>query len=122
MKILTLCVILVTLPLIAQDFSEGEVREISLGLVVGAQGDSLLLVDDGKVYVPNLAFASYVDENGNMVSTAISYPFTASLVLNNATGGLGTEARSPSRTSVSVIKIHQFYEIVDGRLAKRNFD
>lgn len=122
MKILALFAILITMPLLAQDFSDGAAKEISLGLVVGARGDSLLLVDDGKVYIPNLTYARYVDDNDNGLTTEISYPFTASLVLTDDGSGSLTEDRSASRTSVSVIKIHQFYEIIDGRLVPRDID
>jgi hypothetical protein len=122
MKLLTLFALLLTLPLLAQDFSDSDAQEISLGLVVGAQGDSLVLVDDAKVYIPNLAFARYVDENGNPITNSISYPFTASLVLTGYGSDFSPDAGSAPRTSVSVIKIHQFYDIVDGRLVTRDFE
>ncbi|MBN2621566.1 hypothetical protein JXB22_10835 [candidate division WOR-3 bacterium] len=122
MKLLALFLVLITFPLLAQDDFDQNVQEISLGMVVGAQGDSLLLVDGVKVYVPNLSFARYIDNDDNMVSTAISYPFTASLVITEAGGGIVSEDRSAGRTVTNTIKIHDFYDIVDGRLIKRNHE
>lgn len=122
MKLLALLLALITVPLLAQDDFDTDANEISLGLVVGAQGDSLLLVDGLKVYVPNLGFAQYIDDNDISISTAISYPFTASLVLTNAGGGLTSESRTTGRTVTNTIKIHDFYEVVDGRLVKRNLE
>lgn len=122
MKLLTLFLIVITFPLFAQDDFDTKVQEISLGLVVGAQGDSLLLVDGVKIYVPNLGYAQYIDDNNKMISAAISYPFTASLVRTDASGGLSNDARTAGRSITSTIKIHQCYEIVDGQLAERNLE
>jgi hypothetical protein len=120
MKLLALFLILITFPLLAQDDFNTDVREIYLGLVVGAQGDSLLLVDELKVYVPNLSYAQYIDDNENTINTAISYPFKASLVIANASGDLSSESGIAGRTAVRTIKIHKFYDVVDGRLVERN--
>jgi len=124
MKLLTLFLVLITFPLLAQDDFDSYTQEISLGLVIGAQGDSLLLVDGGKVYVPNLSYARYIDAHDNMVSTTISYPFTASLIVTYAGGSDSPimEAHSAGRTVTNVIKIHQYYEIIDGQLVKRNHE
>ena len=122
MKLLTLFLVLITFPLLAQDDFDTDIQEIYLGLVVGAQGNSLLLVDEGKVYVPNLGYAQYIDDNDSPLSTAISYPFTASLVTTSASasGDLSSEAGTAGRTVINTIKIHDFYDVVDGRLVKRN--
>lgn len=122
MKLLTLFALVLTLPLLAQDFTDNDAQEISLGLVVGAQGDSLVLVDNAKVYIPNLAFARYVDDNNTPVTSSISYPFKASLVLTGSSGDFSPDAGSAPRTAIGVIKIHEFYDIVDGRLVKRDYD
>lgn len=115
MKKLILCITLLTVVSFAE--------EISLGLVVGAEGDSLILVDGVKVYVPNLAYARYITkENSEANLTSVTYPYTASLITATAADeedpfSLPTAEESPR--NVSVIKIHAFYDIVDGRLVKR---
>lgn len=120
MKLLTLFVALITVPLLAQDAFDTDMQEMWLGLVVGAQGDSLLLVDEVKVHVPNLNYATFIDDNDHIINTAISYPFTASLVSTSVSSGLSSEARTEARTVTTTIKIHDFYDVVDGRLVKRN--
>ncbi len=112
MKKLLLCLIIVALPLMAE--------EIWLGMVSGAQGDSLILVDGLKIYVPNLTFAQYLSEDDHLLDNIeITYPFTASLVVNDLSD---PESRAVSSASIPTIKIYEFYEVKEGRLVERTFD
>lgn len=114
MKKLLLCLIIIALPLMAE--------EIWLGLVSGAQGDSLILVDGLKIYVPNLAFAQYLSEDDHLLDNIeITYPFTASLVVNDLSDS-DPASRAVSSASISTIKIYEFYEVKQGRLVERTFD
>ena len=109
MKKLLLCLIIVALPLMAE--------EIWLGMVSGAQGDSLILVDGLKVYVPNLAYTQYLSDNDHLLdNVGITYPYTASLIFNELSD-LDPDSRSSA--SIPTIKIHEFYDIVEGRLVER---
>ncbi len=111
MKKLLLCLIIFALPLMA--------AEISLGMVSGAQGDSLILVDDLKVYVPNLAYARYLSDNDHLLDNIeITYPYTASLVFNELSDS-DPDSRAASSASIPTIKIHAFYDIVEGRAVER---
>jgi len=125
MKKLALLLIIITLPLLAQEVSQ----EIYLGLVTGAEGDSLILVDGLKVYVANLSMAKYIygDDDTDMslpgTLTAISYPFTATLI--NPGYYTKQAGNENSRSAVTqyhpaIIKIHKFYDVVNGKLVERN--
>jgi hypothetical protein len=108
MKRLILCFVVMTLPLLAW--------ETYLGMVAGAQGDSLKLVDiEEMVYVPGLSRGSvYIDRNGNPLDpSTITFPFTAMLIQHDA-----SETRTVSRYAVTqpvYVQILQFYRIVNGR-------
>lgn len=111
MKKLLLCLIIFALPLMAV--------EISLGMVSGAQGDSLILVDNLKVYVPNLAYAQYLSDNDHLLDNIeITYPYTASLVFNELSDS-DPNSRAASSGGIPIIKIHAFYDIVEGRAVER---
>lgn len=111
MKKLLLCLIIFALPLMA--------AEISLGMVSGAQGDSLILVDGLKVHVPNLAYAQYLADNDHLLDNIkITYPYTASLVFNKLSDS-DPDSRAASSASIPTIKIHAFYDIVEGRAVER---
>lgn len=114
MKKLLLCLIIFALPLMA--------AEISLGMVSGAQGDSLILVDGLKVHVPNLAYAQYLSDNDHLLDNIkITYPYTASLVFNELSDS-DPASRVVSSSIISTIKIYEFYEVKEGRLVERTFD
>lgn len=108
MKYLIILLIIITPALFAE--------EISLGMVSGAEGDSLILVDGLKVYVPNLSQGKYVSENNEDLSlTEIQFPFTASLVTPDQ-AGIPTEKSE----QLTYVKIHKFYKIAEGRLVERS--
>jgi len=114
MKKLLLCLILLAIPLMAE--------EIWLGMVSGIQGDSLILVDDLKVYVPNIAFVRYLSEDDHVLENVeITFPYTASLIV---TGRSDTDptSRIDTETSFTAIKIYKFYDIKEGRLVERKID
>ena len=112
MKKLLLCLIIFTLPLVAE--------EISLGMVVGAQGDSLLLVDGMKVYVPNLSYVQYISASDQLLDNVeITFPCTMSLITDDLTEADDPESRIPNNTRFATIKIHEFYELEEGRLVER---
>ncbi|UCF71274.1 MAG: hypothetical protein JSW49_03055 [candidate division WOR-3 bacterium] len=97
-------IILLSLTLCLCLFAE----ETYLGMVHGIEGDSLVLVDGLRIYVPN-ARASLVHRNLEFDVQNISFPFTASLVRDRL-----------SRTGVrTYIRIEKLYEVVDGRLIEK---
>lgn len=105
MKKLMICLIFIALPLLAAD--------ISLGMVTGVKGNSLVLVDGLEVSVPGVSIGRYIDENNQAVdATSITFPFTASLITN-------TELPAHMRARTTMVKIHKFYDVVDGRLVER---
>jgi hypothetical protein len=105
MKKLIIFLIIISLPLLAE--------EISLGMVTGIKGDSLILVDGLKVHVPRASLGRYINENNQPVDAAsISFPFTASLVVNR-------ELPEQARAQTTMVKIHKFYVEIDGRLVER---
>jgi hypothetical protein len=112
MKKLLLCLIIFTLPLAA--------GEIWLGMVVGAQGDSLLLVDGMKVYVPNLSYAQYISESDQLLDDVeITFPCTITLITDDISTPDDPESRIASNARFATIKIHKFYELEEGRLVER---
>ncbi|MGB3340405.1 MAG: hypothetical protein WBB37_02865 [bacterium] len=112
MKKLLLCLIIFTLPLVA--------GEIWLGMVVGAQGDSLLLVDGPKVYVPNLSYAQYISESDELFDDVeITFPCTMTLITDDLSAPDDPESRIAPNTRFTTIKIHKFYELEEGRLVER---
>lgn len=112
MKRLLLCLIIFTLPLVA--------GEIWLGMVVGAQGDSLLLVDDGKAYVPNLAYAQYISESNELLDDIeITFPCTMTIMTTDLSTSDDPGSRITSDARFATIKIHKFYELEEGRLVER---
>lgn len=115
MKRLLLCITILAVALFAE--------EISLGLVVGAEADSLILVDGLKVHVPNLTYARYITEGNDEANlSSITYPYTASLVINTGSDEedpFSSPTAEESPRNIPVIKIHKFYSIVDGRLVER---
>ena len=113
MKKLLLYLIIFILPLAAE--------EISLGMVVGAEGDSLLLIDNMKVYVPNLAYAQYISESDQLLDNIeITFPCTMSLIADDLANPDNPESRLQNDNSRFVkIKIHKFYDLQEGRLVER---
>jgi hypothetical protein len=105
MKNLLICLIILALPLMAE--------EISLGMVTGIKGNTLVLVDGQTFSMPRASMGRYIDENNQPVDAAsITFPFTASLITN-------TELPSNTRAQTIVVKIHKYYDVVDGRLVER---
>lgn len=89
-------------------------EEIYLGMVAGVDGDSLMLVDGKKVYIRNLQFNRYVNKNNQPIdATTVTFPFTASLTINE-------QMPEHVRQHSVRVKIHEFYDIRDGRLVKRS--
>jgi hypothetical protein len=114
MKKLLLCLIILAMPLMAE--------EIWLGLVSGVQGDSLILVDNLKIHVPNIAFAQYLSEDDHVLDNVeITFPYKASLIVPNRSDS-DPASRIDSETSFPIIKIHKFYDVKDGRLVERKID
>lgn len=111
MKKLFLLLIIFCLPLIAE--------EIWLGMAIGAEGDSLILVDNLKVYVPGLSLGRYVNEDNQSISlSSIKFPFTASIVRpDQQTSQDATNDRNVIANTY--VKIHKFYDVVNGRLVER---
>jgi hypothetical protein len=107
MKYLLICLIVLALPLVAE--------ETSLGMVTGIKGNSLVLVDGLEISMPGGSMGRYIDENNQAVdASSITFPFTASLIFN-------TELPSHMRAQTTVVKIHKFYDVVNGRLVERKF-
>jgi hypothetical protein len=105
MKKLMICLTIVALPLMA--------AEISLGMVSGVEGNSLILADGLRISISNLALGRYITADNQPVDPAsITFPFTASLVVN-------TELPEHIRKHRAQVKIHRFYDIIDGRLVER---
>ena len=104
MRKLILLLIIISLPLVAE--------EIWLGMVTGVQGDSLILCDGLKIYVPNLSLSQYVSEDKQSLDGAVTFPFTASLITNG-------ELSKLKRTPTTSLKIHKFYDVIEGRLIER---
>jgi hypothetical protein len=96
------------LPLMAED--------MSLGMVTGVKGNALILVDGLKVSVPGASmgrYIRYIDGNNQAVDPAsITFPFTASLIINK-------DLPTNMRAQTTVVKIHKFYDVVEGRLVER---
>ena len=104
MKKLLLCLTIAALPLFA--------GEVWLGMVIDAQGDSLVLADDFMVYAPR-AMRQYVSENGDAIDVStLEFPYTASLITDEA-----TEFKGMHRVTV---KIHKCYNVVEGRLVEKS--
>jgi hypothetical protein len=83
-------------------------EETFLGMVHAIEGDSLVLVDGLRIYVPN-ARNSLVYDNAFTDPQAVSFPFTASLVQDRM-----------SRTGVrTYLRIEQQYLLVEGRLVEK---
>jgi hypothetical protein len=90
-------------------------EEISLGMVTGIKGNTLILVDGLEVSLPRGSMGRYIDENNRVVDAAsITFPFRASLVVD-------TELPAHLRAQTTVVKIHKFYDVVEGRLVERKF-
>lgn len=105
MKYLAICLVIMALPLMAE--------EVSLGMVAGVKGNSLILVDGLEVSMPGASMGRYIYENNQAVdASSITFPFTASLITN-------TELPAHMRAQTTVVKIHKFYDIVEGRLVER---
>jgi len=105
MKYLLICLIIMAPPLMAE--------EISLGMVTGIKGNSFILVDGLEVPMPGVSMGRYVDKNSQAVDAAsVTFPFTASLIVN-------TDLPIHMRAQTTVVKIHKFYDVVDGRLVER---
>ncbi|MGQ9533851.1 MAG: hypothetical protein ACUVTF_01270 [bacterium] len=112
MKRLFLLLIVICLPLIAD--------EVWLGMVAGATGDSLILVDGPKVYVPGLSLGRYVNEDDQAIDPgSIKFPFTASLVVPDQNFASADETAMRILLNRAYIKIHKFYDVVNGRLLER---
>jgi hypothetical protein len=87
--------------------------EVSLGMVTGINGNALVLVDGVEVRMPGISIGRFIDENNQAVdASSIAFPFTASLISN-------TELPEHMRAQSTVIKIHKFYDVVEGRLVGR---
>ncbi len=80
-------------------------EETYLGIVHSIKGDSLVLVDGLKVYVPN-ARGSLVYKNVPTDAQNISFPFRATLVRDRM-------SRAGARTYV---RVERLYEIRQGKL------
>ena len=105
MKYLFICLIVLALPLMAD--------EVWLGMVTGIKGNSLVLVDGLEVPMPGTSMGRYIDKDNQAVDAAsITFPFIASLISN-------TELPAHMRAQSTVVKIHQFYDVVEGRLVER---
>ncbi len=116
MNKLILCLLIIILPIAAE--------EIWLGYVWAEEGDSLILVDGIKVYVPNLSSGSrYLNtKNEVLASSSVRFPFTANLVTMESVSldedDLAIDVnRVPS--NVYYVKILKYYEVVDGRMVDR---
>lgn len=83
-------------------------EEIYLGMVHGIEGDSLVLVDGLRIYVPN-ARKSLFYGNAFIDPQAISFPFTASLV---------QDRMSPTGVR-TFVRIEQQYLLIEGRLVEK---
>lgn len=111
MKKLFLLLIIFCLPLIAE--------EIWLGMATGAEGDTLILVDNLKVYVPGLSLGRYINKDDQAVNAnSITFPFTASLVKPDQEIP-PSEKTGITRIANTYIKIHKFYNVVNGRLVEK---
>lgn len=112
MKRLFILLIIFCLPLIAE--------EVWLGMAIGAEGDTLILVDNLKVYVPGLSLGRYVNKDNQAISpNSIKFPFTVSLVRpdQQTTSQDATDDRNVLANTY--VKIHKFYNVVNGRLVER---
>ena len=97
-------IIILSLALVLGLFAE----ETYLGMVHAIEGDSLVLVDGLRIYVPN-ARGSLIHANPDIELQNPPFPFTATLVRDRL-----------SRTGVrTLIRIEQFYEVKNGRLIER---
>ena len=105
MKYLLICLLIMAPPLMAE--------EISLGMVTGIKGNSFILVDGLELPMPGASMGRYVNKNNQAVDAAsVTFPFTASLIVN-------TDLPAHMRAQTTVVKIHKFYDVVDGRLVER---
>lgn len=103
MKNLLICLIILALPLVAE--------QVSLGMVTGVKGNSLILTDGLEVPVGRSVRYVFEDEEAADM-TSITFPFTASLIID-------TEQPLNARARTTLVKIHKFYDLVDGRLIQR---
>ena len=102
---LMICLTILVFPLVA--------AEISLGMVSGVDGNSLILTDGLRIPVANLALGPYITaDNQPLDFASITFPFTASLIIN-------TELPERIRKQRALIRIHKFYDIIDGRLVEQ---
>ncbi|MEO0216422.1 MAG: hypothetical protein ABIL70_08460 [candidate division WOR-3 bacterium] len=110
MKKLFFLLIIFCLPLIAE--------EIWLGMAMETKGDTLILVDNLKVYVPGLSLGKYINQNNQAIDiNRVKFPFTASLVKPDGQG-LPDEKTDRNVIANTYIKIHKFYRVVNGRLVE----
>ena len=111
MKKLIICLAILILPLLAE--------EISLGLVVGFEGNSLILVDGLKVKLPDNSLVSFVGENNQTFDAAkLPFPFTATLVTTEQTSGTAFTS-GPGIIKNTTIKIHKLFKVENGRLVEK---
>jgi hypothetical protein len=104
MKKIILLLVLIALPLMAE--------EIWLGMVMGIEGDSLVLTDNLKIYSP-AQFRQYTIGDEELLDLdEITFPFKASLIKDDKSA----EFKLVPKTT---IKIHNFYDVIDGRPVKR---
>lgn len=116
MKKMILFLIILALPVAA--------REIWLGVVCGMAGDSLLLVDGLKIHVPGLSAGKFVNEsNAGIDVAAITFPFKASLVIDDRSAAvvdIHTDSGvKPEYEDLVWVKIHNFCEVIEGRLVDK---
>uniref|UniRef100_A0A7V3RGN4 Uncharacterized protein n=1 Tax=candidate division WOR-3 bacterium TaxID=2052148 RepID=A0A7V3RGN4_UNCW3 len=117
MKRILLFLIFLSLPLLAE--------EIWLGVVDGMKGDTLILVDGLKIYVPGLASGKFVlENNAPMDISAITFPIKASLVIDErgnrkAPEILNADGVKPEFSHLVYVKVHKFCEIKNGRLVDK---
>lgn len=104
-KIILLSVILLIVPLYAE--------EIWVGMVVGIEDESLILVDGMKYSCPGLSSKRYITEDSQPLDAMrVTFPFTASVVVDE-------QMPEQLRAQTVRIKIHAFYEMKDGRLKRK---
>ena len=116
MNKLILCLLIIVLPIAAE--------EIGLGCVWGAEGDSLILADGLKVYVPNLSSGSrYLNAKNEVItSSLVRFPFMAALVTMESVSldeDDFTKEISRVASNVYYVKILRYYEVVNGRMVDR---
>jgi len=114
MKKLLFFLIIIALPLAAE--------ECSVGMVAGIAGDSLILVDGLKIHVPN-ARQAFVNQRNEIVGFEnVQFPFTATLLRENIQPADGSDETRDDQVPgfISVrIRIDKTYEIKDGRAVEK---